>query len=140
MHPGAAANPNLFLHVAIELQPRGDLDGLAAAMSDPTNPAHRQVLSQDAFVTRFGRLPEARALTELLKKNGVSDIATAGDGLVVGGLIRISLAERLFNQPPQSRIANTTIMVIAVSLTVGQSYWCHWWLQTSRRLIVGAMR
>lgn len=97
MHPGAAANPNLFLHVAIELQPRGDLDGLAAAMSDPTNPAHRQVLSQDAFVTRFGRLPEARALTELLKKNGVSDIATAGDGLVVGGLIRISLAERLFN-------------------------------------------
>ena len=24
----------------------------------------------------------------------------------------------LFNQPPQSRIANTTIMVIAVSLTV----------------------
>jgi len=97
MRQGGPANPNVFLHIAIQLQPRGDLDGLAAAMSDPHNAAHRQVLSADAFVARFGRLPEARALNELLKKNGVSDLATAGDGLVVGGLIRIGQAERLFN-------------------------------------------
>lgn len=97
MRQGGPANPNVFLHIAIQLQPRGDLDGLAAAMSDPRNAAHRQVLSADTFVERFGRLPEARALNELLKKNGVSDLATAGDGLVVGGLIRIGQAERLFN-------------------------------------------
>jgi subtilase family serine protease len=97
MHQTGPANPNVFLHFAIELQPRGDLDRLAAAMSDPANPLHRQTLTQDAFVARFGRLPEARSLNDLLKRSGVSDIATAGDGLVIGGLMKISLAQRLFD-------------------------------------------
>src|ERR1700676_3020757 len=49
------ADGRTTLHLAVELQPRADLDGLAARMSDPTDPAHRQVLTHTAFVDRFGR-------------------------------------------------------------------------------------
>ena len=97
MRPDGPANPNTLLHIAIELQPRGDLDGLAAKMSDPANPLHRKTLSREAFVEQFGRLADARALNALLKANQVSDVATAGDGLVGGGIMRIAQAEKLFN-------------------------------------------
>ena len=97
MHPDGAANPKALLHIAIELQPKADLDALAAAMSDPASPGHRMTLTRDAFVERFGRAPDARALNTLLKANNVSDIATAGDGLVVGGILTVEQAERLFH-------------------------------------------
>jgi len=65
-------------------------------MSDPTDPAHRQVLTNVAFVDRFGRLPDARAAGALLRAAGGTDVQVAGDGLVAGALMRISEAERLF--------------------------------------------
>jgi hypothetical protein len=37
------------------------------------------------------------------------------------------LDERLYNQAQQSRIANTTIVVIAISLTVVAILWYRWW-------------
>jgi subtilase family serine protease len=97
MHEDGPANPLAFLHIAIELQPRGDLDGLALRMSDPANPAHKQILTRDAFIARFGRAADVRTLNALLKNAGVSDVASAGDGLVAGGLLRVEQAERLFH-------------------------------------------
>ena len=41
--------------------------------------------------------------------------------LVARRRIRVAAAERLLNQPRPSHIANTTIVVIAISLAVGQS-------------------
>jgi hypothetical protein len=96
MRPAGAADPGLILHLAIELQPKADLDGLAARMSDPANPAHRQVLSREAFIERFGRVPEARAAGALLRANGGTDVEVAGDGLVAGALLRVDQAQRLF--------------------------------------------
>ncbi|MEA2784976.1 MAG: hypothetical protein QOF71_1080, partial [Candidatus Eremiobacteraeota bacterium] len=90
------ANGAVQLHLAFQLQPRADLDGLAARMSDPANPAHRDVLSHDAFVERFGRPPDARALLVMLKAAGGTDVTVASDGLVAGGQLRIDQAERLF--------------------------------------------
>jgi hypothetical protein len=43
------------------------------------------------------------------------------------------LAERLFNRPLQPRIANTTIMVIATSLTVGATLSDRWWHENGNR-------
>jgi hypothetical protein len=96
MRPAGAADPALILHLAIELQPKADLDGLAARMSDPANPAHRQVLSRDAFIERFGRVSDARAAGALLRANGGTDVEVAGDGLVAGALLRVDQAQRLF--------------------------------------------
>jgi len=96
LHPDGPANPETLLHIAIELQRRGDLDGLAAKVSDPQNPLHRKALTRDAFVEQFGRPADLRALNVLLKANLVSDVATAGDGLVGGGIMRIEQAEKLF--------------------------------------------
>jgi hypothetical protein len=97
MHVVGPADPHVLLHLAIELQPRGDLDGLAAQMSDPTGPLHRSTLSADAFVARFGRVADERALGALLRAAGASDVEIAGDGLVAGGLLHIDQAERLFH-------------------------------------------
>ncbi len=91
------ADGRVTLHLALELQPRADLDGLAAQMSDPANPAHDRVLSRQAFVDRFGRTADARAAGALLRAAGATDVEVAGDGLVVGALMRISEAERLFS-------------------------------------------
>jgi hypothetical protein len=96
MHQTGPAAGTIQLHLAFELQPKADLDGLAARMSDPANPAHRDYLTHEAFVEKFGRAPDARALLALLKAAGGTDVATAGDGLVVGGQLRIDQAERLF--------------------------------------------
>jgi Pro-kumamolisin, activation domain len=96
LHLDGPANPATLLHIAIELQPRGDLEGLAAKMSDPQSPLHRKALTREAFIEQFGRLPDLRALNALLKANAVSDVATAGDGLVGGGIMRVAQAEHLF--------------------------------------------
>ncbi len=96
LHQEGPANGAVQLHLAFELQPKADLDGLAARMSDPADPAHRNVLSREAFVEKFGRLPDARALVVMLKAAGGTDVALAGNGLVAGGQLRIDQAERLF--------------------------------------------
>ncbi|MBV9098171.1 MAG: hypothetical protein JO079_08950 [Frankiaceae bacterium] len=96
LHQAGPANGAVQLHLAFELQPKADLDGLAARMSDTGDPVHRSVLTREAFVERFGRLPEARALVVMLKAAGGTDVAVAGDGLVAGGQLRIDQAERLF--------------------------------------------
>jgi hypothetical protein len=90
------ADGRTTLHLALELQPKADLDGLAAQMSDPANPAHNRVLTREAFIDRFGRVPDARAAGALLRAAGATDVQVAGDGLVVGALMRISEAERFF--------------------------------------------
>jgi subtilase family serine protease len=96
LHPAGSADPGTILHLAVELQPKSDLDGLAARMSDPANPAHRQLISRDDFVSRFGRVPDARAVGALLRANGGTDVEVAGDGLIAGALLRVDQAERLF--------------------------------------------
>jgi hypothetical protein len=96
LHDAGPADPKTVLHLAIELQPKADLDGLAAQMSDPTNPAHRQVLSLQAFLDRFARVLDNRAVGTLLRAHGGTDVEVAGDGLVSGALVRISEAEKLF--------------------------------------------
>jgi hypothetical protein len=96
LHDAGPADPKVVLHLAIELQPKADLDGLAAQMSDPANPAHRQVLSLQAFLDRFARAQDDRAVGTLLRAHGGTDVEVAGDGLISGALIRISEAEILF--------------------------------------------
>ncbi len=96
MHDAGPADPRTTLHLAIELQPKADLDGLAAHMSDPNDPAHKRVLSRQDFIDRFGRLPDARAAALLLRNAGATDVEIAGDGLVAGGQMRLPEAERLF--------------------------------------------
>lgn len=96
LHVDGPADGRVQLHLAIELQPKADLDGLAARMSDTGDPAHRAILTRDAFIERFGRPPDARALGTLLRAAGATDVTIAGDGLVAGGQLRIDQAERLF--------------------------------------------
>ncbi|MBV9440772.1 MAG: hypothetical protein JOZ24_12350, partial [Candidatus Eremiobacteraeota bacterium] len=96
MRDAGPADPRTLLHVAIELQPRADLDALALRASDPSTPEHAHPLSRDAFIARFGRVPDARVLGGLLRSAGASDVDVAGDGLVVGGILDIPRAERLF--------------------------------------------
>ncbi|HEX3469468.1 MAG TPA: hypothetical protein VHT05_15410, partial [Candidatus Elarobacter sp.] len=61
-----------------------------------TDPSHKHVLTRADFIDRFGRLPDARAAADLLRRAGATDVEIAGDGLVAGGLMRIPEAERLF--------------------------------------------
>jgi hypothetical protein len=96
LHDAGPADPKTVLHLAVELQPKADLDGLATQMSDPANPVHRQVLSLQAFLDRFGRVQDDRAVGTLLRAHGGTDVEVAGDGLVSGALLRISEAEKLF--------------------------------------------
>ncbi len=97
MRAGGPAPRTALLRLAIELQPKGDLDGLAARMSDPAAAEHRQVLTREAFAARFGRLPENRALGDLLRAAGGTDVEVASDGLVAGAILRVDQAERLFH-------------------------------------------
>jgi len=96
LHDAGPADPKTVLHLAIELQPKADLEGLATQMSDPANPAHRQVLALQAFLDRFSRIQDNRAVGTLLRAHGGTDVEVAGDGLVSGALLRISEAEKLF--------------------------------------------
>jgi hypothetical protein len=91
------ADPRVNIHLAIELQPRGDLDGLALRMSDPTSPEHRQLLTKEQFVERFGRPADARAVAALLRAAGGTDVGAPGDGLVARGSLTIAAAQRFFH-------------------------------------------
>ena len=95
LHQDGPDNPAALLRIAIELQPRGDLDGLAARMSDPANPAHRKALTRDQFVEQFGRAADLRALNVWLKAQDVSNAGTAG-ALIGGGVFRVDQAEHVF--------------------------------------------
>jgi hypothetical protein len=114
MHSTGPADPHVLLHLAIELQPRGDLDGLAAKMSDPNDPAHRQLLTSDEVVARYGRVPDEHLLERLLRAAGASDVYIAGDGLIAGGLLHIDQAERLFHAQWLS-YTNGTLTALAPS-------------------------
>jgi len=96
MQQAGTPDPRTLFHIAVQLQPRGDLDALAHQMSDPGAAAHRAVLTQAAFVERFGRTPENRAVGQLLRAAGASDIEVAGDGLTSGGILTLAKAQRLF--------------------------------------------
>ncbi len=96
MHPAGTPDPRVLFHVAIELQPRGDLDALAHQMSDPGSAAHRAPLSKEAFVERFGRVQDNRAVGQMLRAAGASDVEVAGDGLVSGAILTLPQAQRLF--------------------------------------------
>jgi hypothetical protein len=45
----------------------------------------------------------------------------------VGAAGELRLGDRLYNRPQQSRIANTTIVVIAISVTIVAILWYCWW-------------
>jgi len=97
MHPIGTAKADEELRVVIELKPRADLDALAAAMIDPANPQHRQVLSPSDLMQRFGRDErDGLALKTFFQRAGASDIFIAPDRLVAGGIMSVAAASRAF--------------------------------------------
>jgi hypothetical protein len=73
---------------------------------------------------RRARLPEPRTLI-----SGLADAPRRLDDVVsrLDAPAKSGLDDCLHNQPAQSRIANTTIVVIAISLT-GVAILCYrWW-------------
>ena len=97
LHESGPADPRALLRLAIELQPRGDLDALALRAQDPADPAHAEPLTADQVRDRFGRLPEARALAALLRTAGARNAGSPGDGLIAAGNLTIAEAERFFH-------------------------------------------
>ena len=91
-----AAPPATLLRLAIELQPPGDLDALAARIADPASPDHRATLDAATFDRRFGRVADGHALGELLTKSGIANVCVARNGFVVGAIVQVGEAERLF--------------------------------------------
>jgi len=91
--PAPAGN---LLRLAIELQPRGDLDALAARIADPASPDHRATLDSAAFDQRFGRVADGRALGELLSHSGIANVWVARNGLVVSAIVQVDEAQQLF--------------------------------------------
>jgi hypothetical protein len=85
-----------LLRLAIELQPRADLDDLAARVADPANSQHRLLLSAEAFDARFGRVADGRALGALLRAERTSNVFVSRSGLVVSTIVTIEQAEHLF--------------------------------------------
>ena len=85
-------------HVAIELQPRdAGLDATAAQVADPASPMHRLHLSQDQFVSHYGRSPaEIEALTAWLRASGATNVYAARNRLVVGGDLTVDTAQVAF--------------------------------------------
>ena len=90
------APPAALLRLAIELQPRENLDALAAQIADPAHAQHRAILTSEAFDARFGRGPDGEALGKRLRADGASNVATAHNGLVISAIVDIALAEKLF--------------------------------------------
>ncbi len=98
MTSAGPADSRALLRIAIEYEPRGDLDGLAAAMTDPAAPAHRNPLSAAAFAARFGRDGrDGDALAAFLRANGATDIFISRDRLVGGGIMDVGHAQRAFS-------------------------------------------
>lgn len=86
-----------LLRIAVELQPAGDLDGLAARIADPAGPEHRATLDAAAFAQRFGRVADGRGLGELMTTAGFANVWVARHGLIVGAILQVEQAEKLFN-------------------------------------------
>jgi pseudomonalisin len=98
MTAAGPADGRALLRIAIEYQPKADLESLAASMTDPAAPAHRQPLSADAFAARFGRDGHAGdALATFLRANGASDIFVSHNRLVGGGIMDVAHAQRAFS-------------------------------------------
>jgi pseudomonalisin len=98
MTAAGPADSRALLRIAIEYQPKADLETLAAAMTDPTVPAHRRPLTADAFISRFGRDGhDGDALAAFLRANGATDIFISRDRLVGGGIIDVEHAQRAFS-------------------------------------------
>jgi pseudomonalisin len=98
MTAAGPADSRTLLRIAIEYQPKADLEGLAAAMTDPAAPAHRRPMSADAFAARFGRDGrDGDALAAFLRANGASDIYISRDRLVGGGIMDVGHAQRAFS-------------------------------------------
>lgn len=98
MTAAGPADSRALLRIAIEYAPRADLDGLAAAMTDPAAPAHRHPLSADAFAARFGRDGrDGDALAAFLRANGATDIFVSRNRLVGGGIMDVGHAQRAFS-------------------------------------------
>ncbi len=97
MTAAGPADLRTLLRIAVEYQPKADLDGLAASMTDPAAAIHRQPLSYDAFNARFGRNGrDGDALATFLRNNGATDVYVSRNGLVGGGIIDIAHAQRAF--------------------------------------------
>jgi pseudomonalisin len=97
MTAAGPADSRALLRIAIEYEPKPGLENLAAAMTAPTNLAHRQPLSGDAFAAQFGRDGrDGDALAAFLRANGVTDIFISRNRLVGGGIIDVAHAHRAF--------------------------------------------
>jgi len=97
MTAAGPADPKTLMRIAVEFEPKADLESLAATMTDPASPQHRQPLTADAFADRFGRDGrDGDALAAYLKANGTSDIFVSRNRLVGGGIIDIAHAQRAF--------------------------------------------
>ena len=91
------ADGHTVLRVTIEYQPKGDLDGLAAQMNDPSAPLHRQPLAPDAFNARFARDGhDGDALVAFFKNVGATNIYVSPDRLVGGAIMDVAAASRAF--------------------------------------------
>ncbi|MBV8151954.1 MAG: hypothetical protein JOY59_10390, partial [Candidatus Eremiobacteraeota bacterium] len=99
MHRLSSVDAAARLHVAVELAPKdSSLERLALSVGDPASPDFHHFLSQEAFVSRFGRSPaEAEAIAALLRSNGARDVYVSSNHLVVGGDLSIHDAERAFH-------------------------------------------
>ncbi|GAC1407779.1 MAG: S53 family serine peptidase [Candidatus Velthaea sp.] len=98
MTASGPADGHALLRVVLELQPRGDLDGLAAEMNDPAAPAHHRPLGAQAFTERFGRSArEGEALIQFLRTNGGSEVYVSPDHLVGGAIMDVAHAQRALN-------------------------------------------
>jgi len=98
MTAAGPADSRALLRIAIEYEPKADLEALAAAMTDPTAAVHRQPLSADAFAARFGRDgADGDALAAFLRANGTTDIFISRNRLVGGGIIDVGHAQRAFS-------------------------------------------
>lgn len=108
MTPGGAADPHALVHVAIEYAPKADLDMLATEMSDAGTEVHRETLTADAFVQRFGRdRRDGEALTAFLRANGARDVYLSPDSLVGGGVLDVAHAARAFGVQFRTYTAGT---------------------------------
>jgi pseudomonalisin len=97
MTAAGPADSRALLRIAIEYQPKADLETLAASMTDPNASVHRAPLTADAFDARFGRDGrDGDALAAFLRANGVTDIFVSRNRLVGGGIIDVEHARRAF--------------------------------------------
>jgi subtilase family serine protease len=115
---GPAANATL-LRLAIELEPHGNLDALAAQMVDPQSPQHRDILTAAQLNDRFGRPADGAALGQLLRSAGASNVEVTRNGLVVSAIVEADLASKIFATRFHTFTNGTRVVIAPVTaLTV----------------------